>query len=106
VSAASGGLTLTGVNGAASVNSASGSITIDGRPSGPWSLHSSSGGVSVIVPPDAAFDLDARSSSGSISSAHPVTMTGEIDKRRMIGKVRGGGPLVKISTSSGSIRIK
>ena len=65
VSAASGGISLTGVNGAARVNSSSGGITIDGRPSGPWSLHSSSGGITMTVPPDAAFDLDARTSSGS-----------------------------------------
>jgi len=106
VSAASGGVTLTGVNGAASVSSASGSITIDGRPAGLWSLNSASGGVSMTVPPDAAFDLDARTSSGSVSSVHPVTMSGEMEKRHVIGKVRGGGPLVKISTASGSIRIK
>jgi DUF4097 and DUF4098 domain-containing protein YvlB len=106
VSAASGGVTLTGVNGAASVSSASGSITIDGRPVGPWSLNSASGGVSMTVPPDAAFDLDARTSSGSVSSVHPVTMSGEMEKRHIIGKVRGGGPLVKISTASGSIKIK
>lgn len=106
VSAASGGVTLTGVNGPASVNTASGSISIDGRPAGPWSLHAASGGVSVTVPPDAAFDLEAHTSSGSVSSVPPVTISGEIDRRRLIGKVRGGGPLVKIATSSGSIRIK
>ena len=108
VSASSGGITLTGVDGAARVNSSSGSITIDGRPSGPWTLHASSGGVTMTVPPDAAFDLDARTNSGSIDSVHPVTMevTGKIDKRRIAGKVRGGGPLVEVSCSSGSIRIR
>lgn len=108
VSAASGGISLTGVNGAARVNSSSGGITIDGRPSGPWSLHSSSGGITMTVPPDAAFDLDARTSSGSIDSAHPVTMevTGRIDKRHIQGKVRGGGPLIEASCSSGTIRIR
>ena len=106
VSAASGGVTLSGVNGAAKVSTASGSITIDGRPVGPWSLDASSGGVSITVPADAAFDIEARTSSGSVSSVPPVTMSGEIDRRRLVGKVRGGGPLVKISTSSGSIRIK
>jgi len=108
VSASSGGISLTGVDGAARVNSSSGGITIDGRPSGPWSLHASSGGVTMTVPPDAAFDLDARTSSGSIDSVHPVTMevTGKIDKRRIQGKVRGGGPLIEASSSSGSIRIR
>lgn len=108
VSAASGGITLTGVDGAARVNSASGSIRIDGRPAGRWSLHSSSGGITITLPPEAAFDLDARTNSGAIDSAHPVTMevTGRIDKRHIQGKVRGGGPLVEASCSSGSIRIK
>ena len=108
VSAASGGITLTGVDGAARANSASGSIRIDGRPAGPWSLHSSSGGITITVPPDAAFDLDARTNSGTIDSAHPVTMevTGKIDKRHVQGKVRGGGPLIEASSSSGGIRIR
>lgn len=108
VSAASGGIRLTGVDGAARLKSSSGSITIDGRPSGPWTLHSSSGGITMTVPPDAAFDLDARTNSGSIDSAHPVTMevTGKVDKRRIAGKVRGGGPLVEVSCSSGSIHIR
>ncbi len=108
VSAASGGITVTGVDGAALLNSSSGSIRIDGRPAGPWSLHSSSGGISITVPPDAAFDLDARTNSGSIDSAHPVTMevTGRIDKKHVQGKVRGGGPRVEASCSSGSIRIR
>jgi hypothetical protein len=107
-SAASGGITLTGVEGAARVNSSSGSIRIEGRPAGPWSLHSSSGGITITVPPDAAFDLDARTNSGTIDSAHPVTMevTGRIDKRHVQGKVRGGGPLVEASCSSGTVRIR
>jgi DUF4097 and DUF4098 domain-containing protein YvlB len=108
VSAASGSITLAGVDGAARVSSSSGSIRIDGRRAGPWALHTSSGGITITVPPDAAFDLDARTNSGTIDSAHPVTMevTGKIDKRRIQGKVRGGGPLIEASCSSGSIRIQ
>ena len=108
VSAASGSITLTGVDGAARVSSSSGSIRIDGRPAGPWALHTSSGGITITVPPDAAFDLDARTNSGTIDSAHPVTMevTGKFDKRHVQGKVRGGGPHIEASSSSGSIRIK
>jgi len=108
VSAASGSITLTGVDGAARVNSSSGNLRIDGRPAGPWSLHTSSGGITITVPPDAAFDLDARTNSGTIDSVHPVTMTvtGTIDKRHVQGKVRGGGPMVEASCSSGNIRIR
>ena len=106
VSTGSGSIRVTGVNGPARISTGSGSIDVEGRPAGPWSVNAASGSVDVALPQDAAFDLDARSSSGSVSSAHPVTMVGTMERHRLEGKVRGGGPLVKVSTASGSIRIK
>lgn len=104
----SGAIVVGAIAGPAEVKSGSGSVRIDGRPSGPWALHASSGGITMTIPPDAAFDLDARTNSGSIDSVHPVTMevTGKIDKRRIQGKVRGGGPRIEASCASGSIRIR
>jgi hypothetical protein len=95
-----------GVDGAARVSASSGSIVVEGRPSGPWNVHSSSGGVTLRLPSDAAFDLDARVSSGRIETAHPITLSGTISKQRLLGKVSGGGPLVTVRTSSGGIRIQ
>jgi hypothetical protein len=106
ISSSSGEVVVSGVNGAARVSASSGSIEVEGRPAGPWDVHSSSGGVMLRIPADAQFDLDARVSSGRIQTTHPVTMTGTIDKQRLQGKVRGGGPLVSIRTSSGGIRIQ
>ena len=105
-SAASGGVTVTGVDGGLRVTSSSGSVSVTGRPSRPWTIRSSSGSVIVRLPADAAFDLDAHASSGRVDSAHPVTMTGRIDKGRIQGQVRGGGPLVEIRSSSGGVRIQ
>jgi hypothetical protein len=62
--------------------------------------------VTLGLPADASFDLDAHAGSGGIESAHPVTVVGSLEKRTMRGKVRGGGPLVEVRTSSGSIRIR
>jgi hypothetical protein len=62
--------------------------------------------VTLRIPSDARFDLDARVSSGGINSKHPITIEGTIDKRHWQGKVRGGGPLVTVRTSSGGIRIQ
>lgn len=105
-SAASGGVTVTGVDGAARISSASGSVSVTGRPSGAWSIHSASGSVRLSLPADAAFDLDARSNSGGVETSHPVTMTGRIEKHAVRGKIRGGGPLVEVSSASGSITIR
>lgn len=106
VSSSSGDVVVTGVNGAARVSASSGSIEVEGRPAGPWDVHSSSGGVTLRIPADAQFDLDARVSSGRIETAHPLTMTGTIDRQHLQGKIRGGGPLVNVRTASGGIRIQ
>jgi hypothetical protein len=106
LSSSSGDVVVTGVEGAARVSASSGGITVEGRPSGPWNIHSSSGGVTLRIPPDASFNLDAHVSSGGIDLAHPVNVVGSVGRRRMQGKVRGGGALVNVSTSSGGIRIQ
>ncbi len=105
-SAASGGGTVPGGAGGLRVTSSRGSVAVTGRPRRPWTIRSSSGSVIVRLPADAAFDLDAHASSGRVDSAHPVTMTGRIDKGRIQGQVRGGGPLVEIRSSSGGVRIQ
>jgi DUF4097 and DUF4098 domain-containing protein YvlB len=106
VSSGSGEVIITGVNGAARVSASSGGIEIEGRPAGPWDINSSSGGVTLRLPSDASFDLDAHVSSGQIDSAHPITVSGRLDRRHLQGKVRGGGALVRVRTSSGGIRIQ
>jgi hypothetical protein len=106
VSTGSGGIEVRGVNGALRARTGSGSIRAEGRPAGSWRLHSSSGGVTVRVPSDLGFELDARTSSGSVYTAHEITMRGSLNRRELRGKVRGGGPLIELSTSSGSIRIE
>jgi DUF4097 and DUF4098 domain-containing protein YvlB len=105
-SAASGDVTVTGVDGSARISSASGAVSVTGRPSGAWSIHSASGSVKIALPSDAAFNLDARSNSGGVETSHPVTMTGSIERHTVRGTVRGGGPLVEVNTSSGSITIR
>jgi DUF4097 and DUF4098 domain-containing protein YvlB len=106
VSAASGDVTLRGVQGALRVDTASGSISVQGTPTGEWQLSSASGEITLELPQTVGFDVDARSNSGTIESKHAVTMTGTIDRYALAGKVRGGGPLIKLHSSSGNIRIQ
>jgi DUF4097 and DUF4098 domain-containing protein YvlB len=105
-SSGSGEVVATGVTGAARISASSGGVTVEGRPGASWNVHASSGGITLRLPSDAAFDLAARASSGQITSAHPVTVQGVVGRHRLEGKVRGGGPLVDVSSSSGGIRIE
>lgn len=105
MSSGSGQLSASGVRGAVRAHASSGSVHVDGEPRGTWDVSSSSGSITVRVPRDAAFDLDARTGSGRIDSDQPVTMTGTIGRRTLMGKVRGGGPRLELRTSSGSIHV-
>jgi hypothetical protein len=106
VGTGSGPVEVKGVKGAVRVQTGSGSITAQGRPTGEWKLRTGSGDVDVTFPADAAYDLVAHSSSGSIHSDPEMTVQGTISNRELHGKVHGGGPVVELSTSSGSIHIR
>ena len=64
----------------------------------------------VRLPANAAFDADLSTSSGTLDVEAPVTMTvqGRVQERRksIVGKVRGGGPLLTLHTGSGDIHIE
>jgi len=111
VTTGSGSSELHGIVGALRVKAGSGRIVVDGQQTGPWNLDTGSGSVSVSLPVDAAFELDAESGSGSIDIKHPLikhplTVQGRISKRHLRGHVRGGGEFLAIDTGSGSIRIE
>ena len=106
VSTGSGSVRLDGIQGPLRVRTASGSQTVTGTPTGTWDLSCASGSITLRVPESAGFDLDAESHSGSIDSRHPITMTGRVSRHSLRGQVRGGGPTVRLSAASGSIRIE
>jgi len=105
VETGSGSIELSGVKGSVRVSTGSGSVTAQGEPTGHWRLRTASGSVTVHLPEQAAFDLEAHCTSGHIESTHPITVEGTISPRELHGKVHGGGPLVELNTTSGSIRI-
>ena len=105
VSTGSGSTELTGIVGSLEAEAGSGRITVDGRQEGDWKIDSGSGSIRVRLPDDAAFELDAESSSGGIVVDHPLMIQGKVSKRHIRGEVRGGGPLLKIDTGSGGIKV-
>ena len=101
----SGSIKAWGLQGGLQAHTSSGSIRIQGMPTDAWDVNSSSGSIHLDLPSEAKFTLRAHTNSGSINVDHPVTVQGAIDKRRLEGNVRGGGPTVSARTSSGSIDI-
>jgi Toastrack DUF4097 len=105
VSSSSGTVSVRGVRGAVDASTSSGGLRIEGEMAADWRLSASSGHVTVDLPSGQRFDLDANSNSGHIDVAFPVTVTGRVDRRTIRGPVAGGGPLLRVRTSSGGISI-
>lgn len=105
VSTGSGSVRLSGVNGSLRVGTGSGNIVAEGNASGDWSLHTGSGNVTVRLPGDASFAIDAHADSGSIFTRRSVTVQGTLKKGTLVGVVGKGGPTLQLRTGSGNIQI-
>jgi len=73
---------------------------------GTYEFKSHSGDVTLTIPSDAAFDLEARTFSGSIDSEFEITLTGKISKKELKGSVNGGGATLEVKTFSGDVELK
>jgi len=102
----SGGIEVSGVYGSLKASTGSGSIRAGGNPVREWAINTSSGGVTLEMAPNAAFDLHAKASSGQLHMDLPVEVHGKVGRNELQGKVRGGGSLVQVHTSSGSITVR
>ncbi len=105
-STGSGTIRVAGVAGTLDVSTGSGNIRGAGSQRGDWALSTGSGNITVDLPDDGAFTLDAHTGSGSIDSDQPITASGRFRRDTLRGDVRGGGPLLKVRTGSGSISIQ
>lgn len=106
----SGNVSVRGMQGALHAEAGSGDISAEGTQAGSWDIRTGSGNVHVRFPANAAFDANLSTSSGSMDVNPAITMTvqGRVQETRkqIVGKVRGGGPLLTVRTGSGDIHIE
>jgi Putative adhesin len=72
--------------------------------SGPTAVETGSGRIEIWLAPGVAVTLDALTRSGGVD-VRAVKVDGTIDKRHVVGKIRGGGAQMTLVTRSGSIKI-
>ncbi len=104
----SGSIRVSGARGALRLHTGSGGIDIQGEQTGRWDLQTGSGGISLRLPRNASFQLDAHTGSGGVYVDFPMTVQGRIDSNRhdVRGTVGAGGPELTARTGSGRIRIE
>lgn len=100
----SGSVELKGVHGSLRAGTGSGNIKVTGTPTSDWKLETGSGSVEFWAG-NAAFTLDASTGSGTVHTDQDMVVQGSFDKHHIVGKVRGGGPTVRIETGSGDVRV-
>lgn len=70
------------------------------------SFKTVNGSISVALPADASFDVDASTVSGSISTDFPLTISGRFINHHASGTIGGGGPELSLKTVNGSIGLQ
>ncbi len=102
-----GGITIKEIAGVVNAHTSGGPIDVSfsGPLKGDCEFSTSGGGITVHVDPKSDFNLDAGTSGGGVNCRVPVTVTGEIKRNQIVGKVNGGGHELRLRTSGGGIRV-
>ncbi|MGD9904471.1 MAG: DUF4097 domain-containing protein [Vicinamibacterales bacterium] len=80
-----------------------GAIAADGR----VSLASVNGGVRLAVPDGTRADITARCTNGRVSvSDLDVVADGDVTRRRLSGRLNGGGARIDLQTTNGGVTIR
>lgn len=107
-STTNGGVTLDEVSGRVVGRTRNGGVTV--RLAGArWAgegleVETTNGGVSLAIPPGYSAELETSTVNGGFRSDYPLTVQGRID-RQVRATLGSGGPLLKVSTTNGGVRI-
>jgi hypothetical protein len=101
------GKNLTASSLDASVTNGGMEIELASLPStGTFDMKTVNGGVTLTLPGDARADVTARCTNGGISvSGLELQLEGEQSRRRVSGKLNGGGARVTVETTNGGVRV-
>jgi hypothetical protein len=103
-----GGVRGNELSGSVDASATNGGVNVDLASVGrdPITLTTTNGGVSIDLPEDAKADLVATCTNGGISVSGVKMETTEQSRRRVEGKLNGGGASIELKTTNGGIRIR
>jgi hypothetical protein len=104
-----GGVNGRNLSGGVDARSTNGGVTIDLASVGPdsISLRTTNGGVTLTLPDGAKADLSASCTNGGINvSALDNLDISEQSRRRLEGRLNGGGTPIEVKTTNGGIRVR
>src|SRR5262245_34444373 len=104
-----GAVTGKGLSGAVEARTTNGAVTIDFASVGkdPISAKTTNGGVSISLPQNAKADVSATWTNGGIQVSPDLNLeVVEKSRRRLEGRMNGGGATIELHTTNGGIRVK
>lgn len=106
IGSSSGDVEIDALEGALSASTSSGDVEASlskATLAGPVQIATGSGGVTLHAPRALAADVDIDA--GSIRIDRDFQFAGEVQRRSAEGRIGAGGPLLKVSTGSGSVAL-
>ena len=103
-----GGVEARALTGQLHASTTNGGLDIDmaAVPEGGVRLECTNGGIRVRLPRDAKATISATITNGGISPGDlPIDITGDNTRRRLEGRMNGGGPRVQIEGTNGGITL-
>ena len=103
-----GGVTTRDVGGQLDASTTNGGLDIDLSrvPEGGVKLEFTNGGLKMRMPRDAKATISASITNGGISAGDlPIETTGESSRRRLEGRLNGGGGRIQIEGTNGGITL-
>jgi Toastrack DUF4097 len=92
------------IAGAIDVRTDSGSIRLSQTVPAPVRAEADSGSIRLRLAPDAGYNVRAKTDSGDIRMPQVAAL--EVSSNRVMGQIRGGGPMIELAVDSGSIEIE
>ena len=88
-----------------SIRSISGAVTVAGAVAG-LSIDTQSGSVTIELPDSANVDVALRAIEGFIETAAPIKVFGQRDEHTLDGRLGGGGATAIVRTAKGNINLR
>jgi len=103
-----GSVHVTNVVGTVNASTSGGSVVAEiiGQPDRDVICKTSGGTVTLYLDADVRADINAHASGGRVRTDLPISVRGEIQRSRIEGTLNGGGPLVTLRSSGGSVNIR
>jgi putative adhesin len=105
ISTSSSGITARDLRGGLRTRTESGRTILSGSPSSQWDVSAGSGSIEVDLYAPVNATLHATTGSGTVYTPDRL-VTGSIERQRVEGAIGTGGPVVRLASRSGSIRVR